>query len=308
MKIKFLPFYAFSLLPMAVAYLFSDAVYFIVYRIVKYRREVVYQNIRKAFPKKNELEIREIEKKFYKHFCDVVFESFKVLTISKKQINKRFKIVNLELLEKYYRENKHILLYAAHHGNWEWLSFSKLQTPLKVITLYQPQSNKYFDELSITIRERCGVKCVPSNKGFRTIMGLINGNEPSLSALIGDQSPPKESARHWVKFLNQDTTFLMGVDRIHKRTKQVVLFPSFKKVKRGYYELEFKIIDTQNHFESDYPLIDSYAKILEETINESPEMWLWSHRRWKLSKPQHINIKQKSMERIPEQKREYILD
>ena len=285
MKIKFLPFYMVSLIPMPLLYVLSDVACFVIYRVLKYRREVVNCNLKNSFIDKNELEIKEIEKKFYKHFCDIMFESLKVLTITNKQISKRFKILNPELLEYYYNENEHLILYAAHQGNWEWLSFIQLFSPQKIISLYKPLSNKYFDELMKTGRERFGAKCVPSEQGYRTILGLIKGEEASLFAFIGDQSPAKDSTKYWVEFLNQDTAFFKGTHSIIKKTGQKAIFPAYRKVKRGFYELELKLISGTGNGDSEYPLIDNYAKILEDTIRTSPEMWLWSHRRWKLSNP-----------------------
>ena len=285
MKIKFLPFYIVSLLPLPVLYLLSDAACFVIYRISKYRREVVRSNLKNSFIEKSELEIIEIEKKFYRHFCDIMFESLKVLTITEEQISRRFKLLNPELLEHYYNENEHLILYAAHQGNWEWLSFIQLFSPQKIISLYKPLSNRYFDELMKASRERFGAKCVPSEKGYRTILELINGEEASLFALIGDQSPSKESAKVWVNFFNQDTAFFQGTHSIIKKTGQKAIFPAYRKVKRGFYELELKLISGVGNSESEYPLIDNYAKALEDSIRTSPEMWLWSHRRWKLCRP-----------------------
>ena len=224
--------------------------------------------------------MKAIERKFYKHFCDVMFETIKGYSIKKHEIEKRIHIKNLELIEKYYKENRNIILYAAHQGNWEWLAFLSMFIPYKGITLYKPLSNKYFDELMKTIRERSGTICIESDKGYRTILEYLRSGQLLMSALIGDQSPPKDGAKYWLNFLNQNTAFLMGTERIVEKTNQIVLFPAFKRRKRGFYELEFKVLD--NHNESSN-LIDQYAKVLEQTLEESPEMWLWSHRRWKLS-------------------------
>ncbi|MCB2206769.1 MAG: lysophospholipid acyltransferase family protein [Bacteroidetes bacterium] len=281
--IKFFPFYLLSIAPIAFLYLLSSVVYFMLYHLLRYRRKIVNNNLSRAFPDKSEQEIRSIEKKFYRHFCDIWFESIKVLTISKTTLFKRFRVLNPGLIEKYFDENRSVILYTAHQGNWEWLIFLPLFLPHHVLALYQRQSSSYFDELMKLIRERFGVNCVESDKGYRTILNFKQRDLHTLTYILGDQSPKKNMNKHWVQFMNRETAFLIGADRIAKKSNQVVVFAAFKKPRRGYYELEFTVIEeapTQNkHFE----IIDRYAGLLEKTITESPELYLWSHNKWKLT-------------------------
>ena len=282
MKLKFFPFYAVSILPMPVLYAMSDSVFLVAYHVIKYRRDVVYSNLKRSFKDKSEQDIKTIEKSFYKYFCDLMFETIKILTISPKKVNKRFRIKNLDLIEKCYNSNKHIILYAAHQGNWEWLSFLQLYVPYQGITIYKPISNSYFEELMRTIRERFGAICVEKNKSYKTVLGNIQNGQLSMFALIGDQSPKSTGSKFWTNFMNQKTAFLTGAERIVTKTNQVPIFPAFKRIKRGLYELEFKIIDTPE-LNDNHHLIDNYSSLLEETIKDSPELWLWSHKRWKLT-------------------------
>jgi Kdo2-lipid IVA lauroyltransferase/acyltransferase len=283
-RIKYLPIYAVAILPMFILYLLSDLAYLVLFYFVRYRREVVYTNLKNSFPDKNERQLKVIEKAFYRHFCDIMIEAVKVLTISKSELLRRFKIKNPGLIQKYYDEKRSITLYTTHQGNWEWLAFLPLFTPYQAIALYYPQSNEYFDTLMKTVREQFGVLCVESNRGYKTISGFAARNIQTINYIIGDQSPPVGSTKHWTHFLNQDTAFLIGADRIAKKRNQVVIFPAFRKVKRGTYELEFKLIEAEPQLISSIEIIDKYAALLEETILVSPEMWLWSHRRWKLSR------------------------
>lgn len=284
MKIKYFPFYGLSMLPMSMLYAFSDFIFYIVYYLLKYRRNVVSDNLRRSFPHKNELEIQHIEKSFYKHFCDIIFETIKGLTISSKEIEKRIQFKNLDLIEKYFNERKNIVMYAAHQGNWEWLSFLQLYVPYQGLTVYKPLSNKYFNELMKLIRERFGAICIETNKSYRTILEFIQNDQLTLTAVIGDQCPAKDSAKCWLNFLNQETAFFKGAERIVERTSQIALFPAFTRKQRGVYELEFKPIYEQQDTEISSYIIEEYAKALEEAIINSPEMWLWSHKRWKLTK------------------------
>jgi Kdo2-lipid IVA lauroyltransferase/acyltransferase len=282
-QIKLLPVFAVSILPMFLLYLLSDLSFIVLFYLVRYRRVIVYTNLKNSFPLKNESEIKAIEKAFYRHFCDIFIESIKVLTISKRELHKRFMVKNPGVIQKYYEEKRSITLYTAHQGNWEWLAFLPLFIPHQAIALYYPQSIKYFDTLMKTIRERFGVICIESNKGYKTISGFAERNILTMNYIIGDQSPSGASTKHWTQFLNQDTAFLIGAERIAKKRNQVVIFPAFRKIKRGIYEIEFKLIEEEPLLINNNEIIDKYAALLEETILVSPEMWLWSHRRWKIS-------------------------
>ncbi|MCM4170749.1 hypothetical protein DHD32_04615 [Arenibacter sp. TNZ] len=283
-RFKFLPFYAISLLPMWALYIVSDFMYFLVYHVVGYRKKVVFNNLRNSFPSKSDDKIKQIGKDFYRHFCDIALESFKRLTIGEKAIKKRLLIKNPELIQQYINDDRSILMYTGHQGNWEWLVFLPLMFPYTSNTFYKPIKNKYFEELFKNMRERFGVNCVESDKGFRTILDNHQRKELSLNCMIGDQSPTKNSSKYWYNFLNQDTAFFVGADKIAKKTDQVVLFPFFKKLKRGYYELEFRIIDDQPQLRSNFEILEKYAQQLEQAIVSAPELWLWSHRRWKLKR------------------------
>ncbi|MDW7694558.1 lysophospholipid acyltransferase family protein [Flammeovirgaceae bacterium SG7u.111] len=284
--IKYAPIYLVSFLPLSVLYVFSDMLYFMAYYILKYRREVVNENLKDSFPEKNEGELKLIEKKFYKHFCDVLFEALKTLTISKKEIQKRVQLKNPELIDYYYKSKQNMLLYAAHFGNWEWQALFPLflNDKLQLTTFYQQLSNKYFDELMVKIRSRFGVMCVESKQGYKTLLRLTQQNVVSLSCMIGDQSPGRNSAMHWTSFLNRETAFLVGPDRMAKKSRQVTIFPAFRKVRRGCYEVFFKIVEDFSEPTKGEEIIDKYARVLEESIKESPELWLWSHKRWKLQR------------------------
>ena len=283
-KLKFAPFYLISTLPTVVLYFFSDIVFLLMYHVIKYRRKVVAENISKSFPNKSKEERKKIEKDFYHYFCDLMIETIESLTMSKSEVKKRFSVKNPELIQKYFREKRSILLYAAHQGIWERVCWMPLFLPYQVTSFYQPLSNGYFEELMKIIREKFGLICVPSNRGYRSILEFEKKNILTMNCMVGDQSPRKNSTKHWLTFLNQDTAFLIGADRIAKKSNQVVVFPAFKKIKRGSYEVEYKLITEEPKAVEGFGIVEKYAEILEETIKESPSLWLWSHRKWKLKK------------------------
>lgn len=283
-RIKYLPFFLASLLPLNVLFLFSTLGFLTVFHLLKLRRDVTLENLKRSFPDKDIHEIRRIEKAFYKHFCDQFIEAVKLLTISETSIKKRFHLINPEILDHYYNLNKSAILYTAHIGNWEWLGSVPLHTRHQMLAFYQPQSSKYFNDLMNILRGRFGVRMVESAKGYKTMMELANKHILTLAIMVGDQSPVPEGSKRWVTFLNQETAFVKGADRIAKKSGQAVIFPSERKVKRGFYEVELVVLYDGSENKSTDDIIEAYANQLESAIIDSPDLWLWSHRRWKLQK------------------------
>ncbi len=276
-QVKFAPFYILSILPFWIIFGIAKFAYFLLFIIIGYRKKVVYLNLKKSFPHKSDQEIHLDAKRFYKHFCEIFIESVKLLTISKKQIKKRYSFKNIDLLDEFYSQKKSIILYAAHFGNWEWMASLQLHTKYQMYSFYQKQSNKYFNDFMIQIRERFGNICVESQSGFKVLLKNTKQKKLTITYVIGDQSPMRKSSMHWTNFLNQETAFLVGADKMAKKCNQQLLYPHITQKRKGYYELEFKIIPMNSEIEP----TEKYANLLEENIQTQPELWLWSHRRWK---------------------------
>jgi len=279
--LRFFPFYLLSILPFWALYIISDITFFLTYYVLGYRKKVVCKNLHVAFPDKTEKEINSIAKKFYKHFCDMFFEAIKLLTIKPNEVQNRFKINNLSLLTKHLKNNENIMLYTAHQGNWEWLTTVPLFLNVNCNTLYKPLSNTYFNDLFILMRERFNVHCIPSNEGYRHLLHLKNNNIVSMNCVIGDQSPLGKSGKQQTIFFNQQTSFFTGAAKIAKKTDSAIFIPYLKKIKRGSYELFFENIANQAATLNEQNIIDLYANKLEKVIEKYPELYLWTHKRWK---------------------------
>ena len=304
--LKYLPFYILSIIPISILYLLSDFMYFVIYYLIRYRRNVVRTNLKNSFPNKKKNEIIEIEKKFYKHLCDVAVETIKALTISRKSIEKRFHVKNKELIEELYDQKKDLILYMAHFGNWEWLSFLPLYVPYQSQTFYQQLSNRYFDEFMLILRSRHGTNCVESHKGYKTMIKLKQKGILSISGILGDQSPVKQSPKCWVNFLNQETAFINSTEIIAKKLNEEVVYVSFEKLERGKYEVEFVLLKDALSQNKNEKITYLYAKALENSIIKTPELWLWSHRRWKLSKPKEKSSNNSMKIKSPESTKEKV--
>ena len=274
---------AVALLPLRVLYVLSDVTYLLTYYIIRYRRKVVRTNLRNSFPEKAEAEIRNIERKFYLHFCDCIFETIKLLHISDKEMRKRVVTINTELVEKVAATGKPIILFIAHHGNWEWVQEITLryQCPKINVAIYKKIHNPIAAYTIEKMRSRYAL-CVtiPQEKTLRTMLTLKQQGEPFLAGFIADQRPPHFHQKQWITFLNQHTPILTGGEDIGRRIGAHFIYLDVDKTKRGHYTFEFKDIAPDASIE-EYPYTVGYFRMLEQSIRRRPELWLWSHKRWK---------------------------
>lgn len=273
-----------SYLPLGLLYFFSDIVYFLTYNFVKYRRKVVRTNLESAFPDKSPTELKKIEKGFYRHFIDFIFESIKAVSISKKEVLKRTSLKNPELIEEYYKANKNVIVTCGHYNNWEFYSLSLPElTSYESYSIYQPLKNSFYDQILFNSRTRNGMKLICTKDIIPFFSSTIN--DKKLVVIVNDQSPTNLKSAHWNEFLNKETGWNIGPEKLARKFDYVVLFGHSKKIKRGYYEVEFTTIcDAPKDMEHG-EITDIYARLLEQLIQEKPESWLWSHKRWKHKRP-----------------------
>lgn len=273
--------YFINLLPLRFLYLISDMLYLIIYYLVGYRRKVVEKNLRNAFPEKSQQERDKIAKRFYRHLCDIYVETIKPMHMSQEEIAKRFTVGNRDLLDRLYSEGRDVVGLTSHYNNWEWLSAMPLDVPHKIITIYKPLKNKYFDRFLFKLRSKYGLIVTPMNQIIRDLVKSRSENVRTLSGFVGDQTPPPNENAYWTTFLNQETGFYRGAEKVALKYDMAVIFMNIVKVKRGYYTIECKLMTEKPCEEAPDSIISRYVEMLEEVIREKPEYWLWSHRRWK---------------------------
>ena len=279
--------YLISLLPFPVLYLLSDILYVFLYYIFKYRRKVVAKNLLNSFPEKTKSELEQIEKRFYRHLADLMFESVKTISISANEIKKRFVFKNLEILTKYLQNGRSVIAVSGHYGNWEWGPVATgLELKEKVLVVYKPLSDKRFERLMNTMRSRFGSIMVPMKLTMRKVIEYKN--EPNVLVLVGDQTPTREESQYFTKFLNQQTAVFLGVEKIALKTNNPIVYFSINKTKRGYYECLVKSLIDSPELTSEHEITNLHIGELEKNIRFKPEYWLWSHKRWKFS-PEILN-------------------
>ncbi|MCU4163513.1 lysophospholipid acyltransferase family protein [Carboxylicivirga caseinilyticus] len=270
------------LLPLRVLYVFSDF-YYLLIRLIGYRRSVIDENLKFSFPEKSAKEIKHIRNRFYRHFCDTFMETTKLQTISDIEMKQRVKFNNIELLDKAYDEGKDVIAVLAHYNNWEWIPSVNLHCKALGCDVYRPLKNKPFNAYMLKLRERWGNRNFTMKATLKEVIKLKQKNERFVLGLIADQSPGEPEIQYWTRFLNQNTAVLTGPEKIAKITKSPVVFFDMRKVKRGYYEVDIIPLVENPEETQPYEITEKYIRYLEKVIIDKPEYWLWSHRRWKYS-------------------------
>lgn len=275
-----LPFiYLISLLPFWVLYRISDVIFLLVYYVVGYRKKVVMTNLRNAFPEKSAQEIKSICRKFYRYLCDFAFETIKTLTISPRSLKKHVLIKDSSVFEQFKAANQSAIIVMGHFGNWELggarFAVEGLQ---KLIIIYHPLGNKWFNGLLYKMRTRLGNGLYKMKNTLRAM--IRDRNKVTLTTFIADQTPSHLHV-YWTQFLNQDTAVFLGPEKIAQKLKYPIIYVSLKRPKRGLYHLESELLVANPEAFAKNEISELHTRRLEKDIREQPEIWLWTHRRWK---------------------------
>lgn len=276
--------YLISLLPFWVLHRFSWLVYVLVYKLMGYRKKVVFENLRNAFPQKSEQELQKIAQDFYLHLSDLLIESVKGVSMSLSDFEERYRLENLEELLNRVEKGQNVLLVSPHTGNWEWVFALVEKSPIDVFAVYQPLKNPHFDAYIRETRQRYGAKMISMKETFRRILEMHHSGEQMISWFAADQSCRPQKAQ-WVHFLEQDTGFHAGYEKIARETQQAVLFLDIEKVGRSRYQLRFIPICDDPNTLPEGEIVRTFAALTERRIRKTPAAWLWSHRRWKHKRP-----------------------
>ncbi len=282
--------YLFSFLPLRLLYLITRLIGWIAFSLFKYRSNVVSINIAGSFPLMDYSEIDRVAKRFYKNLTEIVAESIKALSFSKKGFEDVAIIENPEIVKEYYEREESLMIITGHLGNWELLSFiEKFKNGDligykgdEVVFGYKKVSSNVVDHMVKRRRSfRSDIKLVESNSLARAI--LRGKDKRSLFFLLADQYPAGGS-RFNVNFLNRECGMMNGPEVLSKKAGLPILYLEIKRRERGKYSLKFfELADKPNEVPDGY-ITEKYAQLLEQSITEQPDNWLWSHKRWKVRK------------------------
>ena len=289
------------MLPYRVLYVIADFFYLIIYYIVGYRRRVVRKNLRMAFPEKSDKERKNIERKFYQWLCDYFVETLKLLSVSDETLMKHIRFEDIDVVEKCFAEGQDCAGILGHYGNWEYLSASDLgltawgfravdngstATSLPAVCglIYHPLSNKVFDRLFLDIRQAKRGVCIPKKDILRYLVGYRREGRKTLFGYIADQAPKWENIHLWVDFLGQETPVFTGAERIISKMNNAVFFIDVERPQRGQYVFRYQLMTREPSKMEQGELTRQYFKLLEENIRRNPNIYLWTHDRWKRTK------------------------
>lgn len=272
-----------SLLPFWVLYLLSEVLGFVLYRIIGYRVKVVRQNLKNSFPEKSSKELKAIEIKFYRHLMDLMLETIKGLSISKNQLLKRMRLADPVFFEKLAENNRSCVVVMSHCGNWEWVCLAaQISIPQHAQCVYKTLSSPSWDHWFFNLRSRFGTHPFPMEKTLRIMTS--NNHITCATAFIGDQNPSTGKNAYWTHFLNQDTCFMQGTEKIARKLDHTVVYLRIEKVARGKYVGHTEVLSDTPTTTVDGEITEAIVRAAERDILSQPHNWLWSHRRWKHKK------------------------
>jgi len=270
-----------SWLPFPVLYFLSDGLYLLGYYLIRLRRNIIIQNLTNSFPDKDQKEIEQLAKKFYRHFWDLIVEGVKLFSLSEKEVIKRCRHVNPEFLNQFYDKGQPVIIIIGHYNNWEmWGQACQPQMKHQAVAIYAPLSNKFYDKKFAQTRGRNGMVLISKNWVKRYI--VRNKDQRHAVIFVADQAPgPNTKIVYWMNFLNQDTPVMIGPERFAKEYNYPVIFGVINKEKRGYYTIRFELLEENSSASAHGEITEKHTRRLEQVILEQPEFYLWSHRRWK---------------------------
>ena len=289
-----------SMLPFKVLYFLSDLTFHIIYSAVGYRRRVVRKNLALSFPEKTEEERAAIERGFYHFFCDYIFETLKLVSISKERMKRHMVFTGVERVEEKSRRGLNIALYLGHYGNWEWMTSISLHLPQGMlgVQVYHVLESRVMDRLLLRIRSKMGSVSVPMAETLRKLVTLRSERQSHICGFISDQSPIVYNVPYWTIFLNQETPFINGTEHVARKLDMACMYLDVRRVKRGFYVAEFVDLLDDAKSVADGVITQRYSEMLEHTIRRQPELWLWSHNRWKRSHADFKNELRKKCENV----------
>ncbi|MBR1793445.1 MAG: lysophospholipid acyltransferase family protein [Bacteroidales bacterium] len=272
-------------------YLISDILYVFTYYLLRYRRTVTRQNLERSFPEKSARERRRIEHRYYHHLCDLLVEGMFNMVATPRQILRRYRFVNREVLNKYYERGQSVILLSSHYNNWEYMVTSlNFQVLHHGVGVGKPLNDKSIGGYISRRRIRFGTEVVDQTNVRDVLSYYDRHHVPAAYMMLADQSPSNTYKSYWATFLNQETPFLYGPEYFARKYNYPVVYYEVRKVRRGRYEIILSDFCSQPLQTQQYDIVKKYIRTLEELLQRQPEYWLWSHRRWKRQRPTEMPI------------------
>lgn len=275
-------------LPFWMLYGIADVIFVLIYYVIRYRRKVAMKHISDSFPAKSDKEHRAICRRFFRNFADYIVETIKLEHISDDEMKRRMTFDGMETVDGLMREGKSIAAYFSHSFNWEWAPSITLWSSLRpgidaeFCQVYRPLRNKWFDAYMLKLRSRFHPLSFPKKNTLRELLRLRQEGMPSITGFMSDQKPSHGDPTRVLMFLNHPTAFITGTETLARKLKMAAVYWDMKKVSRGHYHISMRLLTDDASALAPMELTDSYARLLEKSIERDPANWLWTHKRWKV--------------------------
>lgn len=275
----------FSLIPLCLMYLISDILVLLCFLIppLRYRKKIVRKNLKASFPDKSKKELLKLEFKFYRYFFDMAFESTKACSMRARWMKRHIKFINIDKLYEQFQTGRSVMAYMGHTGNWEWVSAlpTQLNAKYQVCQIYHVLENSVMNNVMLKIRGAYGAESISMERTLRQLLEYKNRGQQFIVGMIADQVPLMRNIHYWTQFMNQKTPVFTGAERIAKKLDLAVFYAEVIRIKRGRYECVLHLMYESTKDEPEHSVTERYNRMLENTINNNPAIWLWSHNRWK---------------------------
>ena len=273
--------YLFASIPFKILYLVSNVFRFLIYNLLGYRKQIVRQNIKLAYKDISKKKLKQIEKKFYTHFCDITLEAFKSLKMSENEMKKRFVFKNIEVLKQFEEKKQSVIVIIGHYSSWEWMLSLGYHLSLKGYGIYTPLMNKYFNKLVQKIRKKHNCYLISRYSAIETMKKKDADGELAFYGFASDQSPKPKPKSYWREFLGVKVPVFMGAELIARELNFAIVYTRVNRIKRGYYEAEFELLTDNPKKTKKYEITNIFTKWLEKDIYKDPTQYLWTHNRFK---------------------------
>jgi KDO2-lipid IV(A) lauroyltransferase len=271
-------------LPLPFLYMLADLLFVLFFHLIRFQRELVVGNLRRAFPEQSSRATRRLAAQSYRHAIHILFETIKCLSFSDHDLAQRVEIENTELIDSLLRQHRTILAAASHHCNWEWLQLAcsaRLGVPLAA--LYKPLNHGGIDTLLLQLRSRYGSQLIEAKSSLPELVKFAR--QPGVIAVVADQGPRPDEEKYWSRFLNRDTAFFPGLEKLALLLKAPVVFVRMERVRRGHYRIRFEVLTEPPYQQQSGIIMEPYIQAVEKQIIEAPQDWFWAYKRWKYKKP-----------------------
>ena len=275
---------ALAILPLPLLYVIADAIFLLLFYLSGFHRDLVRNNLRRSFPDMSEGDIRKLSARTYRNSVQLLFEGIKAINISREALAQRVSIQNPERVDSLLSKYPVVIAVGAHYGNWEWLQLAcTSQLDHAQITLFKPLEHQGINEILATMRSRFGGRLIDSGHALHAVARFARTG--GVIALNADQAPQPDDEKYWCTFLNQQTAFFPGVEKLARMFKAPVMYVHTRRIRRGHYCIAFECLAEPPYPDTPDIIMQAYVKKLEQHINASPEDWVWVYKRWKYTKP-----------------------